>query len=82
MCTLAASFTPLRLTIIGDSITKQGAPQYHAVLDPSYALLIAIAGARLVTAPWQRPRWIAVVPIAGAGVAILALLAGVATALA
>jgi|tagenome__1003787_1003787.scaffolds.fasta_scaffold20423589_2 lysophospholipase L1-like esterase len=32
--------TPLRMTIFGDSITKQGAPQYHAVLDPTYALVV------------------------------------------
>ncbi|MGZ4709361.1 MAG: SGNH/GDSL hydrolase family protein, partial [Acidimicrobiales bacterium] len=32
--------TPLRVTIVGDSITKQGAPQYHAVLDPTYALVV------------------------------------------
>lgn len=45
------------------------------VLDPSYVALIAIAGARLVTAPWQRPRFIALVPAAGALATLLALLA-------
>jgi hypothetical protein len=28
-----------------------------AILEPGCAALIAIAGTRLVTAPWQRPRW-------------------------
>jgi len=37
---LASACTPLPVTIIGDSITKQGAPQYHAVLDPTYALVV------------------------------------------
>jgi hypothetical protein len=47
-----------------------------AVLDPSFAALIAIAGARLVTVRWDRPRWVAVVPIGGALVVALAVLAG------
>jgi len=47
-----------------------------AMLDPSFAALVAITGARLVTAPWPRPRWIVVVPIAGAIVVALAVLAG------
>lgn len=46
-----------------------------AVLDPSFVALLPIAGARLVTAPWQRPRWIAAVPISGAVLVLLALLA-------
>ncbi len=46
-----------------------------AVLDPSFVALLPIAGVRLVTAPWQRPRWIAAVPIAGGVVVLLAILA-------
>lgn len=46
-----------------------------AVLDPSFVALIAIAGARLVTAPWERPRWAIAVPIAGALLAVLAVIA-------
>jgi hypothetical protein len=45
------------------------------VLDPSYVALIPIAGVRLLTGPWSRPRWAAVVPLGGTlalGVAILA----------
>jgi hypothetical protein len=40
LCLIGSACTPLRMTIIGDSITKQGAPQYHAVLDPTYALVV------------------------------------------
>ncbi len=40
VCIVAAACTPLRVTIIGDSITKQGSPEYHTVLDPSYALIV------------------------------------------
>ncbi len=46
-----------------------------AILDPSFVALIAIAGVRLVTAPWERPRWAIVVPIAGVLIAVLALIA-------
>jgi hypothetical protein len=63
-----------------------------AVLDPSFAALVAIMGVRLVTLPerprakesdlltppWQRPRWVVVVPIAGVLVLVLAVLAGTA----
>jgi len=37
---VGSACTPLRMTIVGDSITKEGAPQYHAVLDPKYALVV------------------------------------------
>ena len=40
LCLVGSACTPLRMTIIGDSITKQGAPQYHAVLDPRYAVVV------------------------------------------
>jgi len=46
-----------------------------ALLDPSFVALLPIAGARLVTAPWQRPRWIGLAPIAGGLVVLLAILA-------
>jgi len=49
-----------------------------AVLDPSFVALIAIAGARLVTAPWERPRWAIAVPITGVLLAVLAVIACVA----
>lgn len=48
------------------------------MLDPSFAVLVAIAGARLVSAPWQRPRWVLAVPIAGVLAIVLAVLAGAA----
>jgi hypothetical protein len=49
-----------------------------AVLDPSFVALIAIAGARLVTAPWERPRWAIAVPIVGGLLALFAVIACVA----
>lgn len=48
------------------------------ILDPSFAALVAIAGVRLLTTPWQRPRWVLAVPIAGALAIALAVLAGTA----
>jgi hypothetical protein len=47
-----------------------------AALDPSFVALVAIAGARLVTAPWRRPAWTLGVPVAGALAVVLAVLAG------
>lgn len=49
-----------------------------AVLSPAYVALVAIAGARLITAPWQRPRWAPAVPIIGALAAVLAAIACIA----
>ncbi len=49
-----------------------------AVLSPAYVALVAIAGSRLVTAPWQRPRWAIGVPIVGVLALVLAVMAGLA----
>lgn len=49
-----------------------------AVLEPAAVALVPIAGWRLVVAPWQRPRWIAAVPVAGGVAVLLAVLAGLA----
>jgi hypothetical protein len=49
-----------------------------AVLDPAFVALVAIAGARLLTAPWPRPRWVACVPIAGIVAILVAVIAGTA----
>lgn len=49
-----------------------------AILSPAYVALVVIAGSRLVTAPWQRPRWAIGVPIIGALALVLAVIAGVA----
>jgi hypothetical protein len=49
-----------------------------AILSPAYVALVAIAGSRLVTAPWQRPRWAIAVPIAGVLALLLAVIAGIA----
>ncbi|CAN5713425.1 hypothetical protein BH11MYX2_BH11MYX2_04810 [soil metagenome] len=50
-----------------------------AVLDPSFVALVPIAGARLMTAPWVRPRWAIAVPFAGALMVLAAILGGLAT---
>ncbi len=47
-----------------------------AVLDPAAVALFMIAGARLVTAPWNRPRWAIAMPIAGGLAVMLAVIAG------
>jgi hypothetical protein len=60
-----------------------------AILDPSFAALVAIAGVRLVilqgspraresrgTTPWQPSRWVLAVPGAGVLAIVLAVLAG------
>jgi hypothetical protein len=47
-----------------------------AVLDPAAVVLVAIAGVRLVTAPWPRPSWAIAVPIAGVLGVVLAAIAG------
>lgn len=46
------------------------------VLEPAAIVLVPLAGVRLVTAPWQRPRWAVAVPIAGALAVALAAIAG------
>ena len=48
------------------------------LLDPRFVALVAIAGARLVTVSWQRPRWGVGVLIVGALAIVLAVLAGTA----
>ena len=48
------------------------------LLDPRFVALVAIAGARLVTMSWQRPRWGGGVLIVGALAIVLAVLAGTA----
>lgn len=50
-----------------------------AILSPAYVALVGIAGTRLVTAPWQRPRWAIAVPIVGALALVLAVIACLAT---
>jgi hypothetical protein len=49
-----------------------------ALLEPAGAPLLVLAGVRMVTAPWERPRWIVAVPIAGALVTVVAIAAGLA----
>jgi hypothetical protein len=45
-----------------------------AILDPAAVALFMIAGARLVTAPWNRPRWAIAIPIAGGLAVMLAVI--------
>jgi hypothetical protein len=47
-----------------------------AVLDPSFAALVAIAGARAIIAPGPRPRWALAVLAAGAVAIAVAIVAG------
>lgn len=49
-----------------------------ALLSPAYVGLLAIAGSRVITAPWQRPRWAIGVPIVSLLALVLAVIAGVA----
>ena len=49
-----------------------------ALLEPAFVVLVAIAGARAVTAMRPRPRWVIALPIVGGLVAILAVIAGTA----
>lgn len=51
-----------------------------ALLDPGCVALVPIAGLRLMTAPWERPRWAIAVPIAGGLAVVLALVAHTARA--
>ena len=44
------------------------------VLEPAAIALVPIAGARLVTAPWNRPRWAIAIPIAGGLAVMLAMI--------
>ncbi len=46
------------------------------VLEPAAIALVLLAGTRLVTAPWQRPKWAIAVPIAGGLAVMLAIIAG------
>lgn len=50
-----------------------------AFLSPAYVALLLVAGSRLVTAPWQRPRWAIAVPIAAALAVVVAAAACLAT---
>src|SRR5690606_2851050 len=36
------------------------------ILDPAFAAMMPIAAVRVMTAPWERPRWAIAIPFAGA----------------
>jgi len=46
------------------------------ILAPAAIVLVPLAGARLMTAPWQRPKWAIAVPIAGGLAVMAAIVAG------
>ena len=46
------------------------------LLDATFVVAIPIAGARLMTAPWSRPRWAPLVPFVGAIIVLVAVIAG------
>ncbi|MGE0547848.1 MAG: hypothetical protein AB7O24_15525 [Kofleriaceae bacterium] len=48
------------------------------VLIPSAVALLAIAGARAMSAPWQRPRWAVIVPVVGGLAIVAAVMSGTA----
>ncbi len=60
---------------IGSPWPAVGAGAVAAALDPSYAVLLAITGAWTVASPTRRPRWVVVLPMLGALVAVAAILA-------
>jgi hypothetical protein len=60
---------------IGSPWPAVGAGMVAAVLDPSYAALLAVTAAWLVASPTRRPRWVVVLPMVGALVAVVAVLA-------
>jgi lysophospholipase L1-like esterase len=50
LCLIGSACTPLHVTIFGDSITSRGEPQYHAVLDPTYTLVVdGVVGGTIAT---------------------------------
>jgi len=80
LCAIAASaWTIVELTRPTTSPLVAMLPATIAgVLDPAAIALFMIAGTRLVTAPWNRPKWAIAIPILGGLAVILAVVAGTA----
>ena len=66
------------LPVHASPLPALGAALVAGALDPSYIVLLAIAGMRFVLGPWSRPRWSIAVPIAGVLATALACFAGIA----
>lgn len=49
-----------------------------AILSPGNVALVAVAGARAITSPWERPRWAFALPVLGALAILIAVLSGIA----
>ena len=67
----AAAWTCVELSRPSTSPLVALLPAAIAAIDPAFAMMLPIAGARVMTAPWQRPRWAFAVPIASALAALV-----------
>ncbi|GEM_PF-6266743 len=67
----AAAWTCVELSRPTTSPLVALLPAAIAAIDPAFTALLPIAGARVMTAPWQRPRWAFAIPIATALAAII-----------
>lgn len=59
----AAAWTCVELARPSTSPLVALLPAAIAALDPAFAAMLPIAGARAMTAPWQRPKWAFAIPI-------------------
>jgi hypothetical protein len=69
----AAAWTCVELSRPSMSPLVALLPAAIAAVDPAFVAMLPIAGARVMTAPWQRPRWAFAIPIAAALAAIIRL---------
>jgi hypothetical protein len=74
LCAIAAAaWTCVELARPSTSPLVALLPAGIAAIDPAFAVMLPIAGARVKTAPWERPRWALAVPIATALAALVRL---------
>ncbi len=69
----AAAWTCVELARPSTSPLVALLPAGIAAIDPAFSAMLPIAGARVMTAPWQRPRWAFAIPIVTALAAIIRL---------
>lgn len=69
----AAAWTCVELARPSTSPLVALLPAGIAAIDPAFIAMLPIAGARVMTAPWQRPRWALAVPIVTALAALVRL---------
>jgi hypothetical protein len=69
----AAAWTCVELSRPSTSPLVALLPAAIAAIDPAFVAMLPIAGARVMTAPWERPRWAFAIPIATALAAIIRL---------